>query len=492
MTLARPAARSFAIVRRAPAAAWMCALIALLNACAWSIITPPFQGRDEVDHFAYVAQLAEVGTPPEGEHSIYSPAERDVLEALHYYQVRFSPGTPTISSLAEQRELTQAIDSHASLKGTGEAGVATSEPPLYYALQIIPYLIGRGNILVQLQLMRLCGALLGAVTTFLIFLFLRESLPGTPSAATVGALCIALQPLFAFMSGSLNPDTLVFAICAGIFLCLARAFRRGLTRSLAVKLGTLLAIGFLTKLEFAGFALGTFAGLMTLAAREARRRDRERLLWIALVLAIGIAPVALYAIRNSLSNRPTFGFASSLIAITTRASPIDELSYIWELYLPRLPSMTHYFVGIATYREIWFDRSVGLYGWMDTMFAGWVDSIALVLAVAAALLCGRELAARRAALRARLPELGCYAAIALGVLVMLGLFSYRSDVILHKSALGESRYLLPLLALLGAALTLAVRGAGRRFAPIVGAALVMLFLGHDLFSQLQVIARYYG
>ena len=28
--------------------------------------------------------------------------------------------------------------------------------------------------------------------------------------------------------------------------------------------------------------------------------------------------------------------------------------------------------------------------------------------------------------------------------------------------------------------------------PVAGAALVVPFLGHDLFSQLQVIARYYG
>jgi hypothetical protein len=51
-----------ALIKRVPSAAWMCALIALLNGVAWSIITPPFQGRDEPSHFAYVQQLAETGT----------------------------------------------------------------------------------------------------------------------------------------------------------------------------------------------------------------------------------------------------------------------------------------------------------------------------------------------------------------------------------------------------------------------------------------------
>lgn len=47
-------------------------------------------------------------------------------------------------------------------------------------------------------------------------------------------------------------------------------------------------------------------------------------------------------------------------------------------------------------------------------------------------------------------------------------------------------------AVLREACCVAVGGAGRRWMPVTGAALVVLFLGHDLLSQLQVIARYYG
>jgi 4-amino-4-deoxy-L-arabinose transferase-like glycosyltransferase len=482
-----PGAR--AALARVPAAAWMCALIALLNACAWSIITPPFQGRDEVDHFAYVAQLVERGAlPANGQaEGVYSPEEKLVLSALHYYEVRFTASAPAISSVAEQRALSRALDANASLVGSGEAGVATSEPPLYYALQTIPYVLARGNVLVQLQLMRFFSAFLGALTTLLAFLFLREALPRSPWTATVGALCIALQPLFAFMSGSVNPDALLFTVSAAILLCLSRAFRRGMTPRLGVTLGLLIAAGFLTKLNFIGFAAGVFVGLAILGARAARAHRRRALSGIALAAAIGVAPVALYTLHNALSGHAVLGGTPTVIA----HSPFDELSYIWQLYLPRLPGMPQYFAGIATYKDIWFDRSVGLYGWMDTMFPAWVDTVALVLAAVVVLLCCRELLARRDALGARLAELATYAAIILGVLVMLGISSYNSDVIGQTYALGEPRYLLPMLPLFGAVIVLAVRG-GRRWAPVVGAALIALFLAHDLFSQLQVIARYYG
>lgn len=482
------------IARAAPRAAWICALIAFLNACAWSLIVPPFQGRDEEGHFAYVQRLAESGSLPESGHEngTYSPAEMLVLEGLHFWEIVRWPQTPAISSLAEQRTLSADVHARASRQGSGEAGSATGEPPLYYALQTIPYALGDGNILTQLQLMRLVGALFGAATALLSFLFLRELLPRAPWAVTIGALCIALAPLLAFMSGSVNPDSMLYAVAAAILLCLARAFRGGLTRRGAAVLGILIGVGFMTKLNFVGFAIGVYAGLLVLALRRGRRGGRRAPGPAAIAACIGISPVALFALRNLALQRPILGPIAGLEGLLVPGRLFSELSYIWQAYLPRLPGMTHYFTGLATYKDVWFDRSVGLYGWLDTTFPGWVDNVALVPAAAVVLLCARELLARRHALRARLPELGVYSAIAVGVLVMIAAASFLGDALSHVHAFGEPRYLLPLLPLLGAVLALAVRGAGRRWSAVAGAALVILFLGHDLFSQLQVIARYYG
>jgi len=480
--------------RRVPGAAWTCALIAFLNAGAWSLITPPFQGKDEVDHFAYVAQLAETGSLPQnlrGENE-YSPELLLAMSAGDYYQVRFSPHTPAISSVAQQRALSEDLSAGVSTKGTGGAGIASTEPPLYYALQTIPYAIASGNILVQLQLMRLFGALLAALTALLGFMFVRELLPGVRWAASVGALCVALQPLLGFISGSVNPDSMLYAVAAGVFYCLARAFGRGLSRGLAIALGLLLAIGFATKLNFVGFAAGVLVGLVLLGVRGVRASGPRALLAPAIAIAIGLAPVLLYALHNAAADHPTFGYASEATSQITLASLLDRLSYAWQLFLPRLPGMPHYFAGMFTLKDVWFDRSVGLYGWMDTMFPTWVDNVALVPATIVTALCARELIGRRDALRRRLPELLTFAAITVAVLLMIGIASYKSDLIEHELAFGEPRYLLPMLPLLAAVLVLAIRGAGRRWAPVAGAALVVLFLAHDVFSQLQVIARYYG
>ena len=474
-----------------PRAAWLCVAIAFINAAAWSLILPPFQGRDEIDHFAYTQQLAEKGSLPHAPQTPpgYSTHEGLVLEGLHYWQSRFSSYVPAISSVAEQRALMADVDTSQPQQLSGEAGGAWSAPPLYYALQTIPYAMGAGNVLVQLQLMRLFSALLGAITALLVFFFLREILPAVPWAATLGALCVALQPQFAFMAGSVNPDVMLYALSAGVFLCLARSFRRGVSRPTMIALGALVAAGLVTYFSFIGVAVGALAALVVLAARELKAGNRAALASLGMGAGIAVAPAVLYGLRNLVVGHPLFGFVSGQGG--GGGSILEKVSYAWQLYLPRLPGMTHYFPGLST-PSIWFDRSVGLYGWMDVTFPSWVDSVALVAAAAVLALCCRELVLRRGSLLRRLPELASYGAIALGVLLIIAAASFKSDAIEHSGAFGEPRYLLPLLPLLGAVVVLAVRGAGRRWMPVVGAAIVILFLGHDLFSQFQAIGRYYG
>jgi 4-amino-4-deoxy-L-arabinose transferase-like glycosyltransferase len=484
-----------ALIRRVPSAAWMCALIALLNGIAWSIITPPFEGRDEPSHFAYVQQLAETGTLPrvvEGEHKEYSPEETLVLEGLQEPAIRLIPQRQSLSSVAQQETLETDVNAGLSREGSGEANVATSEPPLYYALETVPYTLGASNTLTQLELMRLFDAFLGALTVLLTFFFIQEVLPGARWAGVLGSLCVSVQPLFGFMSGTLNPETMLYTVSAALLLCLGRAFRRGLTRRSAIVLGALIAVGFMTKLNFVGVALGVFAGLILLGVREWRSRGPGTLALLAIATGVGVAPVALYVLVNLVSGHRLFGEVSGLAAEFANSSIFHAVSYVWEFYLPRLPGMMHYFRGVSTYRDLWFDRFVGLYGWLDTQFPTWVYNVALIPASAIALLCARALIVHRRAIRVRWLEFAAYAAVAFGVMVMVGFTSYTSDALQHREAYADPRYLVPLLPLLGAVVVLAVRGAGKRWAPVVGAAIVVVFLAHDIFSQMQEIARYYG
>jgi hypothetical protein len=486
----RPANR---LRRRVPRGAWLCALVACLNAVCWSIVTPPLQSPDEPDHYAYVKQLAETGRLPSSASEQLSKEEMTVIEGLASYQVRQRPQVHTITSQTGQSRLQRALLAASKDPPTGSpaAGVAASQPPLYYALEAIPYGFARGGTLLnRLQLMRLMSALFAGLTALFVFLFVREALPAEPWSWIVAGMAVALAPLLALMSGSVNPDSLLFAVSAAVFYALARAFRRGLDTGGAVAIGALMAIGFLTKVNFVGLVPGLLLGLVVLSLRAKRLSGRSAYRLLALSGGIAFSPVALYAAINLLSNHGALGIVSASVR-TAHGSLPAQANYIWQLYLPRLPGTVNDFPGLFTAKQLWFNEYVGLYGWLDTPFPGWVENLALIPAAAIALLCGRSLLDARGPLRSRASELCVYAAMTLGLLVLIGADSYRGFPAIDAEY-AQVRYMLPLLALLGAVLALAARGAGRRWGPAVGTLIVVLFLAHNVFSQLQVVARYYG
>lgn len=305
---------------------------------------------------------------------------------------------------------------------------------------------------------------------------------------------MALFPLLGFVSGVVNPDAMLFAVSTALFYCLARAFRHGLTRRSAIAIGSVMAVGFLTKLNFAGLAPGAILGLILLTRREARILGRAVYYrYLAPALLIAFSPGILYGLVNLLSNHSTFGIASTGLGglFGGGHSISSELSYIWQFYLPRLPSMHSDFGGIFTTRQLWFKYLVGLYGWSDTVFAGWVYNVALIPAGLIATLCVGEMVKGRAALLSRLEELATYATMAVGLLVLVGAAAYL-EFPAKPASFAEPRYILPLIALWGGVLALAARAGGRRWGPVIGVAIIVLVLAHNLFSQLQVIARYYS
>ena len=479
-----------AILRRVPIAGWI-AFVACLNAACWSVVTPAFQVSDEDAHVAYIKQLAETGEPPSSKAKLYSQEEQVALTDLHFLQIGGEPGPHTIASQAEQGQLSSDLARAARLPrdGSESAGVATAEPPLYYAIEAIPYLIDyHGTLLGRLELMRLVSALMAGFTALFAWLFVREALPGEPWAWTTAGLSVALAPLLGFTSGAVTPESMLFAVSGALFFCLARAFRRGLTRRLALGSGVVIAVGLLTKLNFVALVPGALVGLAILSWRATRCSRREVLFRLALGLAAPLLVVVAGAlIRGTGADAPT----TSLLRFARAGPVIARLEYFWQLYLPRLPGMASDFPDISSTRQIWFDGFVGLYGWGDTPFPNWVYDVALIPAAAIACLFSRAIINSSEVLRARAAEFFVYALMSIGVMAMIAAASYAAFP-KTNAGFGHARYLFPLLVLLGAVLALAARGAGRRWGPAVGVLIAMLVLAQDIFSQLLVVAHYYG
>ena len=347
--------------------------------------------------------------------------------------------------------------------------------------------------------MRLLSALLAAGTVLCVFLFLRELLPSSRWAWTVGALVVVFQPTFDFIAAGVQGDNLLFFASAATFLALARTYRRGLTTRRAAAIGTATVIGVLGKLTFIALVPGIALALLLLAWRAWPDGRGRALRHVVLACAIVVVPVVIYAFLNtSVWHRGGGLTAGGLSGAATGALPVgvsinfrETLDYIWQLYLPRLSLMHkefNYFPLTAT----WLNGTVGHFGWLDYTFPAWVYTVARWLAIALVVLAVSTVIRARAQIRALLPLLVCFAVMAAGLLGAIGYTGIRYRAV-NGAPFEQARYLFPLLALYGLFMVLALaRGLGRRWAPVLGAALVVLAMAHGLFAETLTISRYYG
>jgi hypothetical protein len=490
--------------RRLPTAAWVCFTVALLNGIAWGLITPLFQTPDETGHVAYVQHVAETGKPPIGRSGLshFSPEERELLNALRWKDIQRRKDDRVPGTATYQKRLDRNVDTPAGRQSEGGYTTDTNNPPLYYFAAGAVYRLSPWTALPdRVHVLRLFSALLAAVTVLFVFLFLRELLPSTPWAWTVGALAVTFQPMFGFTSSGVTSDTVLYLASAGTFYLFALAFRRGLTQRRGVAIGALAAIGLLSKLNMLGLAPGILFGLAVLVLKSDGDRRPRAIRGALAALGVVAVPVITYMALNSTVWDRSLWFGTSGVPPLSPIVPgkhhtgegglLNAVSYMWQFYLPRLPFMDQDFFGVYQLRQTWFNGFIGQFGWLDFGFPQWVYNWALALVLGLLALVGRQLVSFRHVLRSRLWELATYLMLMLGLLVLIAGVSYVARL---EGVPGyeQPRYLFPLLALYGALIALAARGAGKRYGPAVGVFLVCLAIAHTAAAMLLTLTRYYG
>ncbi|MBW3651461.1 MAG: DUF2142 domain-containing protein [Actinobacteria bacterium] len=473
---------------------WACAALAVVHASLWALVTPPFQVIDEPAHFGYAQYLAESGRPPRpvtGPLPPYEGEQRLLLEGLPYSREQ----NPSWSS-ADEQQLRRELAEARSATAESAARAASTYSPFYYVYEAIPARLGLSlPALDRLYLMRLFSAVLAGVTVASVFLFLRELLPGTPWAWTVGALVVGFQPVFGFMSGGVNNDGMLYAAGALLLFLVARSFRLGLTPRRGVAIGAAAAAGLLTKTTMVGLFPGAALALLLLwwrttgVARRAAGRGA-----LAAGATFAVATVTWFAADVLVFGRPlaaaTGGMASAAVGEVTTLR--GQLSYLWQFFLPRLPFMEDAFPTYPDYPvwDIYIQGFVGRFSSFQFGFPLWVNQVGLAVLALVAGLAGVELVRSREALRRRWPELCTYFTMLVGTVLLVGVTGYRFRAV-EGLNFEQPRYLFTLLPLYGAVVALAARGVGRRWGHTAGAALVAVAAWHALFSLLLSINRYY-
>ena len=488
--------RERGVERAIPTSGWLCGLAGLLVCAAWAVLTPPFHVPDEISHTAYVQALVEShDLPLSGDGPEYSGQERALLRGLGFYSViGRRDARPAWTPPAESR--VRASEGEDDSREVSNATTASANPPLYYLLQApIYWATPSTDLLDKLLPMRLLSALFGAITVLAIFLFLRELLPASPWLWPAGALACAFHPGFGFISGGINPDSLLFALGSVTFWLMAMILRRGPTPMRAAALAAAVAAGVLTKPLFLG--LLPAAALALLVATIRKRRPGGSLRTALVPLGVGALVLAVPVIAYTLIGRVAFDhsyFADRSVGATVGTSSgslPDEISYVWQLWLPRLPWQFDQFPGIFPLDAIWLNGFVGQFGWLDYAFPppvhDWAVRVGVVLLVAAAI----SLLVNRARMRGRWLELVVYVSALAGVAVAIGSQDYT---VTESGSLGrftQARYLMPLLALYAGLIAVALRLGRRRVGPYLAVAVVTIAAVHAVSGMLLTIGRYY-
>ncbi len=480
-------------------AVWLFAIAAVNFAC-WALITPPFQAPDEVDHFAYVQSVVERGESPTPNTAVpldrWSSAESLALESTAFltdHEVD-DTGLPW-TSLAEARYRELHATEHPPANNDGGYSTSAVHGPLYYLALSPAYLLAQhDSTFSQLTLMRFTSALLGALAALFAFLLARELAPRRPWLGVIAALLVVYEPMYGFISGAVNNDVGVNAAAAAVAFLLVRLIRRSMTVSWGLFTGmTLVALPLIKE---TGLSLYPVAALVLIAALVLHHRRSDLPGWIALAVgAILMNEISVHVLSSLQPPTATSGFS----AIGSNASTAQEalhhipefLSYLWQIFLPRLPGMApHFAVGGIPGYTIFIKRGWGAFGWYDVFFPSWI--YALILAAMLAAIPLGIWAARREWAWIRRDWLEVLTVLLIPVAVIAGFEAAYYSPGVQTIIPTFGRYAFPAIAPLAVIAVGVLHGFGRRNMLYCGVALVVAMIALSYSSQLLTLTSFYA
>jgi len=234
------------------------ALFYVVLALIFVVVTPPLEAGRELQQFALVQHVEQTGQLPEA-----------------------SPDSPGLwrEEAVQPPLYTYAAAAITSLIDTGDFNELLTFNP---HLSLLPSTIGNKNLLLRdtpflplegavlaVMVLRLLGVGLGLVTVWAVYRIGQHIAPQRPIAGYVAAAVTAFNPMFLFVSASVNPLTLTMVLNSLAISLMLVILRDGFQLRRCLLLAVLLALGTLAHLSaWVLIVLTLFAGLW------AARRDK--------------------------------------------------------------------------------------------------------------------------------------------------------------------------------------------------------------------------
>lgn len=249
---------------------WLALVLAVYAVVAviYSVATPIFEPPDEVFHFPVIDHIAATGTLPVQDPDEETLWHQEGSQPPLYYALSAALVLPIDRNDLEQR---QERNPHARI-GIGLATDNHVTVKHDWDTETFPW----SRTTLAVHIVRLFSIALSLGTVIATYHIARLSVPHAPVVHVTAVLLAAFNPMFLFISASVNNDNLINLLSAVTLALLLWVWRAGLTNRRLWALAVIMALATLSKLS--GLALYPTAALMiTLLNVREERPFRETL-----------------------------------------------------------------------------------------------------------------------------------------------------------------------------------------------------------------------
>ncbi len=214
-------------------------LFYIMFGIAYTASTPVFESNDEIWHFGYVQYIRESGDLPvqvfDGGDTVYQ--QHGSQPPLYYGLMALITSPFSIDDVDNYRILNPHV--------TSQRPTAFGNKNLVLHDDAQSMVEGTG---LTIQVIRIVGLALGAVTISAVYEIGKFIAPHRPTVAFVAAALTGFNPMFVFVSASVNNDALAMALNAIIVLLMLRTLRDGFNLRYTLIIAFLLGLTSITKL----------------------------------------------------------------------------------------------------------------------------------------------------------------------------------------------------------------------------------------------------
>ncbi len=231
----------------------------LLLGTIYSVVDPVFESSDEFWHYPYVKHIADgKGLPVQGRPTPYAYRQEGSQPPLYYALAALT----TFWIDTGPPEEVWDLNPHAQIgrpAATDNKNVVIHGPD-----EGFPY----HGVYLAVHIIRLLGVMMGAGTVALTYALARETVPKNKAIALGAAALVAFNPMFLFISASVNNDTLATLLSTLALLMLVRTLKQEPKAPALMLSGAVLAAGAITKLNTLILYPLTLVALAFLACRR--------------------------------------------------------------------------------------------------------------------------------------------------------------------------------------------------------------------------------